>query len=270
MQNKITTNANKMEEKKWNQWLAGLIDGDGYLTIQKNNVAICEITMPLDDQPLLEKIKSVLGGNIRPRKGYRAIRYRLNHQEGMKNLINRINGNIRNTIRIPQLKKICKHFNIEFIPAQFLTDKDGYISGFFDADGSIYISVLKSSSENSILSGINGKIKRLAESGSYHQLGIEISNKYKENLIIFQKAFGFGSIYLKNNGKKSFYIYKILVDNLQDFEEYIKNFPLHSVKKKRFFLLKEYFYLKNRKAYLAEKDTIYNKRWLKFCKNWYL
>ena len=32
--------------------------------------------MPLNDEPLLEKIKHVLGGNIRPRNGYRAVRYR--------------------------------------------------------------------------------------------------------------------------------------------------------------------------------------------------
>jgi ubiquinol-cytochrome c reductase cytochrome b subunit len=269
MQNKIKNNYT-LDEQKLNQWLAGLIDGDGYLTIQKNNVAVCEITMPLDDQPLLEKIKYVLGGNIRPRNGYRAVRYRLSHQEGMKNLINRINGNIRNSIRIPQFKKICKRFNIEFIPVSSLTNKDGYTSGFFDADGSIYISVLKSSSENSTLIGVNGKIKRLAEARGYHQLGIEISNKYQENLIIFQKAFGFGNIRLINNGKKSFYIYKIPLANVQDFEEYIRKFPLHSVKRKRFFILKEYFYLKKIKAHLAEKDTIQNKRWVKFCKKWYL
>lgn len=269
MQNQIQNNYT-LDEQKCNQWLAGLIDGDGHLTIQKNNVAICEITMPLDDQPLLEKIKSLLGGNIKPRNGYRAVRYRLGHQEGMKNLINRLNGNIRNTIRIPQFKKICRHFNIEFISTSSLTNKNGYTSGFFDADGSIYISVSKSSSENSTLIGVNGKIKRLSESRGYHQLGIEISNKYQENLIIFQQAFGFGNIRLINKGKKSFYIYKIKLSDVPDFEQYIREFPLHSVKMKRFLLLKEYFYLKKIKAHLAEKDTISNKRWVKFCKKWYL
>lgn len=269
MQNQIKNNYT-LDEQKWNQWLAGLIDGDGYLTIQKNNVAICEITMPLDDQPLLEKIKGVLGGNIKPRNGYRAVRYRLGHQEGMKNLINRLNGNIRNTIRIPQFKKICRHFNIEFISAPSLTNKNSYTSGFFDADGSIYISVSKSSSQSSTLIGVNGKIKRLSESCGFHQLGIEISNKYQENLIIFQQAFGFGNIRLINKGKKSFCIYKIKLSDVPDFEQYIREFPLHSVKMKRFLLLKEYFYLKEMKAHLAEKDTILNKRWVKFCKNWYL
>jgi hypothetical protein len=76
MTNKIK-NTYTLNEQKWNQWLAGLIDADGYLTIQKNNVAVCEITMSYDDEPLLEKIKNVLGGNIRPRNGYRAVRYHL-------------------------------------------------------------------------------------------------------------------------------------------------------------------------------------------------
>ena len=269
MQNKIK-NIYTLEEQKWNQWLAGLIDGDGYLTIKKNNVAVCEITMSIGDEPLLEKIKQVLGGNIRPRNGYRAVRYRLSHQQGMRELINRINGHIRNNVRVTQFKKVCTHFDIEWIHTLSLTNTNAYTAGFFDADGSIYISVLKSSSENSTLVGINGKIKRLAESGAYHQLGIEISNKYKENLIIFQKAFGFGSIREINNGKKEYYIYKIPLANIKDFQEYIRKFPLHSVKKKRFLILKEYFYLKNIKAHLAKKNTVKNKRWVKFCQKWYL
>lgn len=269
MQNKIK-NTYTLNEQKWNQWLAGLIDGDGYLTIQKNNVAVCEITMALDNEPLLEKIKHVLGGNIRSRNGYRAVRYRLGHQAGIKDLINRINGHIRNTVRVSQFQKICNYFDIEWIPAPSLTNKDGYIAGFFDADGSIYISVLKSSSENSILVGKNGKIKRLADSRGYHQLGIEISNKYKENLIIFEKAFGFGNIRVINNGKKHYYIYKVPLANIQDFQEYIREFPLHSTKKKKFFILKEYFYLKSINAHLAKKNTVQNERWVKFCKKWYL
>lgn len=258
-----------LKEQKWNQWLAGLIDGDGYLTIQKNNVAVCEITMPIDDESLLEKIKYVLGGNIRPRNGYNAVRYRLGHKAGMQNLINRINGHIRNSIRIPQLKKVCNHFNIKWIPASSLTNQDGYTAGFFDADGSIYISILKSSSANSILVGTNGKITRLSESRGYHQLGIEISNKYKENIIIFKEAFGFGTIRRIKNGKSQYYIYKIPLANITDFQEYIRKFPLYSKKNKRFFILKEYFYLKSLKAHLAEKNTVKNKRWVEFCKRWY-
>lgn len=262
-------NTYSLKEQKWNQWLAGLIDGDGYLTIQKNTVAVCEITMPIDDEPLLEKIKFVLGGNIKPRNGYNAVRYRLGHKVGMKNLINRINGYIRNSIRIPQFKKVCNHFNIKWIPASSLTKEDAYTAGFFDADGKIYISIIKASSANSILVGTNGKITRLSESRGYHKLDIEISNKYKENIIIFKEAFGFGNIRIINNGKKQYYIYKIPLENIKEFQEYIRQFPLKSTKKKRFFILKEYFYLKSLKAHLAEKNTVKNKRWVKFCKKWY-
>lgn len=57
-------------EIAWNQWLAGIIDGDGYLAIQtSNNVAVCEITMPLEDEALLFQIKQKLGGSIKPRSG---------------------------------------------------------------------------------------------------------------------------------------------------------------------------------------------------------
>ena len=123
------------EEKKWNQWLAGVIDGDGYLAIQKNKVAICEITMPLSDEFLLAQIKQKLGGHIRPRSGAKAVRYRLAHKAGLIELIHRINGSIRNSIRIPQLQKLCENFDIAFEPASKLTIQNGYMAGFFDADG---------------------------------------------------------------------------------------------------------------------------------------
>jgi len=118
MKNSIK-NTYTLKEQQWNQWLFGLIDGDGYLKIQKNNVAVCEITMPIDDEPLLEKVKYILRGNIRLRNAYNAVRYLLGNKVEIKNLINRINGHIRNNIRISQLKKVCNNLNIKWIPASF-------------------------------------------------------------------------------------------------------------------------------------------------------
>ena len=51
--------------------------------------------------------------------------------------------------------------------------------------------------------------------------------------------------------------------------EYTKNYPLRSAKKKRVFLLKQYFKLKNLKSYLAEENTSNYKAWVEFCYTWY-
>nr|QWL15189.1 hypothetical protein [Ulva rigida] len=263
-------NTYDINELKWNEWLAGVIDGDGYLTIQKNKVAVLEITMSLKDENLLNQIKQKLGGNIKRRNQSFSIRYRLSHKDGMVELINRINGNIRNTIRVKQFKKICSYFNIIYIEAKPLTLNNGYISGFFDADGTICIRVNKTSKENSIKSGTFGKIERLKTARANHQIEISIANKYLENIIIFKQAFGFGKI--RKIGKDIRYqthIYTIGLNHIFQFIEYTTKYPLRSSKKRRVFMLKNYFKLKILKSYLAEEKTLNYKAWVDFCYRWY-
>lgn len=62
--------------------------------------------MPLEDDRLVFEIKQKLDGNITLRAECRAIRYRLSHKVGMIKLIYRVNGFIRNTIRVAQFLKI--------------------------------------------------------------------------------------------------------------------------------------------------------------------
>lgn len=45
------------EDESWNEWLAGLIDGDGYLLVSKSGYTSCEITMGLEDEHALAIIK---------------------------------------------------------------------------------------------------------------------------------------------------------------------------------------------------------------------
>ena len=94
-------------DKHWNEWLAGLIDGEGSLLISKSGYISCEITMALPDEHVLFIIKQKLGGSIKLRSAAKAVRYRLHNKNGIIELINRINGNIRQTSRLKQLESIC-------------------------------------------------------------------------------------------------------------------------------------------------------------------
>lgn len=266
---KLQNNFYDTAELKWNEWLAGIIDGDGYFTIQKNNVAVCEITMPLQDESLLYQIKQKLGGNIKLRSGSRSVRYRLGHKRGMVELTHRVNGLIRNTIRVIQFQKICHHFNMFYIKAKPLIMETGYIAGVFDANGTICMRVTQISKEDSIKAGVFGKIQRLINARNYHQIEISIANKYLENLVSFQKAFGFGKI--TNVGKNPYQtcIYQIGLNDIPKFIDYTTKYPLRSSKKKRLFLLKTYFELKSLKAYLAAENTPLYQAWVKFCYAWY-
>ena len=61
-------------ETRFNQWLAGLIDGDGSLLVSKAGYSSCEITVALADERMLRIIQNKLGGSIKPRSGVPAIR----------------------------------------------------------------------------------------------------------------------------------------------------------------------------------------------------
>jgi hypothetical protein len=92
---------------RFNEWLSGLIDGDGTLQISKKGYPSCEITVHLSDEKMLRIIQNELGGSIKPRSGVQAVRWRLHNKEGIIDLIHRINGNIRHSSRLKQLHHLC-------------------------------------------------------------------------------------------------------------------------------------------------------------------
>jgi len=93
--------------KSFNQWLAGLIDGDGCFLLSKKGYASLEINIQLRDQDCLYQIQQRFGV-VKEYPGKNFLRYRLHNKEGLLNLIRVVNGEIRNPTRILQLENICK------------------------------------------------------------------------------------------------------------------------------------------------------------------
>ena len=106
---------NSLENQKFNQWLAGLIDGDGCFQLSKKGYANLEIVAHIRDKNILYQIKQKFGGSVKIRAGLNHLRYRMHHKQGMLNLIKAVNGEIRNPIRLLQLNKICEKYNIPVI-----------------------------------------------------------------------------------------------------------------------------------------------------------
>lgn len=132
-------NNNSEKNRKFNEWLAGIIDGDGCFQLSKKGYASLEIVMQLRDKHCLYQIKENYGGSVKLHGGDNYLRYRLHHKAGLLNLINGVNGLIRNPVRILQLGKICEKYEIELKDSQTLTYYSAWFSGFFDTDGSIYL-----------------------------------------------------------------------------------------------------------------------------------
>lgn len=230
----------------WNQWLAGLIDGDGSLLVSPAGYTCCEITMDLRDEYALQQVKAKLGGSVKLRSGARAIRYRLHHRKGMEELIQRINGEIRLGARKNQLKKLCTALNIPYAqPTKLLPGASAWFAGFFDADGTITLSIKNQSP----------------------QVTISASAKYTEDLIAFKEVFC-GNIY---NDKSSNTGYKWSIQSKVDilnFLQYIKKYPCRSSKKARLHLLPRFFEYKDARMYRAPSDSLQYKAWLKFLDKW--
>jgi LAGLIDADG DNA endonuclease family protein len=121
-ENKPTLNRDSF---KFNEWLAGLIDGDGYFILTKKGYASCEITMDVRDKKALYEIKHKYGGSIKAVAGNKALRYKLRNKKGLVYLINHINGLIRNPTRLLQINKLCSKYGIDLIYPKALTYNNG-------------------------------------------------------------------------------------------------------------------------------------------------
>jgi LAGLIDADG endonuclease len=229
--------------KKLTEWLAGLIDGDGCFQLSKKGYASLEITMDIRDEHALQIIKNIYGGSIKLRSGANALRYRLHHKSGLLNLINDINGLIRNSNRLVQLKKICDKYQINFIYPEELNYENGWLSGLFDSDGTVTINKTNT------------------------QLSISVSQKTSELLLPLVKLYG-GYIYIDNGKNKSFKWYISNREDILNLVEYFKNHPSRSAKKNRLHLIPKFYELTDLKAHKAISGTFLYKSWNYFYKKW--
>lgn len=228
--------------QRFREWLAGVIDGDGCFLLSKKGYASLEITMDIRDKHCLYQIKQQFGGSIKVKAGITFLRYRLHHKMGLLDLINSINGLIRNPVRLIQLKNICDKYGIDLRYAEPLSYNNGWLSGMIDSDGSIYLNLQSS------------------------QMFISIAQKNKLLLDPLVSIYG-GSIYMQKQTKA----YKWVVfqkNQVMLLLEYLKQNPLRSAKKNRVFLAYKYFLLKGLKAHLAAPNSILSKEWNRFLKNW--
>ena len=76
-------NYQEKKELGFIQWLAGLIDGDGYFILTKKGYTSCEITMDVRDNKALYEIKQKYGGSIKTISKEKALRYKLRHKKDL-------------------------------------------------------------------------------------------------------------------------------------------------------------------------------------------
>ena len=234
-------NVKNNKDLSFNQWLAGLIDGDGYFILTKKGYNSCEITMDARDKKALYEIKHKYGGGIKQISNANAYKYKLRHRAGLISLINDVNGLIRNPIRMLQINKLCIKFNIELKYPGPLIFNDGWLSGFIDSDGSIYFN---------------------EASG---QVSICISQKNRYLLEPLISIYG-GRVDILSPKIEAFkYVIYRKVELFNLIDNYFNNYPLKTEKMKRINLVKEFYLLRiNRKSQNINKFN----EWVKFKDRW--
>lgn len=223
------------------QWLAGLIDGDGYFSLSKNGYNSFEITMDARDKKVLYLIQHKYGGSVKQISNAHAFKYKLRNRAGLIALINDVNGFIRNPTRLLQINKLCVKFNIELKYANNILFNDGWLSGFIDSDGSVYFS----EASGQVFIGISQKNKYLLEPLIHIYGGrVDISSPRIEafKYVMYRKA------ELLN-----------LIDN------YFHKYPLRTEKMKRINLIKQFYVVRPTKK---ENDVVKLNEWVKFKDKW--
>ncbi|KAL6582140.1 cytochrome c oxidase subunit 1 [Orobanche minor] len=204
--------------KSFCEWLAGIIDGDGSIQVSQKGYTYLEITMGLEDLPLLRYIQHMLGGSIKMRAGAKAYRYRLHNHLGMIKLMNCIDGHIRHSARLLQLHRVCQVLEIPVILPIPLDAQSNCFAGFFDAGGTISI----------------------AMKHGLPQLSIRVTNKLLQDLESYKVVFG-GSLYF-DSSQNGYYQWSI--QSRKDvimMLSYFKSKTFQSHKSRRFFLIEEYY-----------------------------
>jgi len=222
-------------DEDFGYYLAGLIEGDGY--IGKRSI---EIAFHISDKSLAFFLKKKIGfGNvIKYSHTKNAVRYCLWNKEGIHKIFNLINGKFCSDNKINQIKKYkyLKDFNLKLLPSMLsrnhndkLKQKDWilnnyWLCGFTDADGSFTIHLS------------NSKTHKL---GKNLKLEYKISQKKDDILLVIKESFG-GHIYYDSKGSVYRYRFASLKEQHKVLE-YFDKFQLNSVKFIR--------YLKWRKCY---------------------
>ncbi len=229
-------------DNKFNEWLAGLIDGDGCFQLNNKGYASLEITMETRDKGCLYLIKNKFGGSIKIKSDINYVRYRLHHKKGLLLLLSSINGLIQNPNRISQFKILTETYNIPYKESDPLIYSNAWLSGIIDSDGSIYLNL------------------------NSDQIFITVSQKNRFILDPLVELYGGKVYFIKNTSSFKWVVYR--KSEIIALLDYFKINPLKSAKKNRVFLINHYLNLRKLKAHLGSPNSILNKEWKNFLKKW--
>jgi len=259
-----TANIDRNMSGQLGHYLAGLIEADGCIVVSKNGRSpkgrkfypSIEIVFHTDDLPLARLIRKVLGhGSIPIYKHAKACRLVIYNIEGVKKVVNLINGKMR-TPKIEALNRLINYYNNQnegvALPLLGIDESplcsNAWFAGFVEGDGCFSLSVSSASLEKgrgyvSPRFSIDQKEKRGEKSNK------ELMNKIEE-------TFG-GTLRLRDRGNAL--MLTVTVSNksaLLILMNYLTHFPLFSSKRLNYLAWKESYYMTLRREYLTAEGFL--------------
>jgi len=292
-------NQGYFENKEVNlgSYLAGLLEGDGYLSITNENRVIIGITFNSKDTPLAEKLLELIGKGTIVKRSTNSVELRFSAKESIIKIVNLINGKFR-TPKISQLHLLIdwlnnKHnINISKLPADSTPlNQNGWLAGFIEADGNFFIGYSEKPATGGSCSHDRKSRNTAPSSHAFRMHDLMAAGKFNlEQRMIYLKTLEsydtilsqiclFLNVKLavrdRSNHKNPIYI--IRVENqgsVQILIDYLNKYPLLSSKRmdfkdweKSFSLIVEKKHLteQGKELILAAKNSMNDKR---TCFNW--
>lgn len=140
-------NSKELTDLEFGYYLAGLIEGDGWIGNKTIHILFHE-----SDTFLAYYIKKRIGfGNVYKIKNKKAVRYICRHIKGLEIIINLINGKLVSSLKYDQLIKHNYSTILNttiLLPTKIISLNNHWLAGFTDADGCFHISIAKSKSHS--------------------------------------------------------------------------------------------------------------------------
>lgn len=122
--NHVPLRKSDLTNEEFGQFLAGLIEGDGWFGLKELHIIFSE-----SDTTLAYFIKKRIGyGNVYKIKDKKAVRYICKHKEGLSLILSLINGKLVSNYKYDQLikHKYNEYFNIDILPPLKKLSLDNY------------------------------------------------------------------------------------------------------------------------------------------------
>lgn len=220
-------------DEEFGYYLAGLMEGNGYFGDHR-----FEITFHKEDAFLAYYIKKRIGyGSILKLKNKNLVRYVLRHSEGLRIVLNLVNGKFLTDKKINKIftHKFDSKFNLIILPpTNFDLMSNHWLAGFADVDSSFLISLTNSKS---------------------HVLDLKLEFKIKQNtselLELIKKTLG-GNIYFLES-EQIFYYNSTNFKSAKNIVDYFDNFHLNSSKYINYLKWRKVYRIIQRKEHLTIK-----------------